>query len=84
VFAIRAIPQSELRVGVVDCGGWLPELSQRTAEIDRGSPLAHPFQTESFVALFNTDACRPHYAVIAEDGHGLADRRELHVTGQRS
>ncbi len=57
--AIRARPQLELKVSVVDHEGWLPELSQRMAEIELGSPLAHPFQTEPFVALLNTDPSVP-------------------------
>ena len=46
--------------------------SERMADIDEGSPLAHPFQTEAFVALFNTDPVRPHFAIVAEDAAGLA------------
>lgn len=40
--------------------------------LDRQSPFAHPFQTEAFAALSNTDPARPHYVVLVEDAKGLA------------
>ena len=41
-------------------------------EIDARSSLAHPFQTEPYAMLFNTDRTRSPYIVVAEDAKGLA------------
>jgi hypothetical protein len=59
-------------IRVVDHERWPAGLAQRMVAIDETSPLVHPFQTEAFAALFNTDPDRPHYAIIAEDEGGLA------------
>ena len=64
--------QTKFDIRVVDREHWPKGLSQRMAEIDEASPLAHPFQAETFAALFNTDPDRPHYAIVAEDAAGLA------------
>jgi hypothetical protein len=69
--AAEARAQEQFDIRVVDSERQ-NGLSERTAAIDLASPLAHPFQTEAFVALFNTDPSRPHFAVTAEDGAGLA------------
>jgi hypothetical protein len=59
-FKIRVVEPDRRPEGLSDC----------IAAIDETSPLAHPFQTEPFVALFNTDPTRPYYAIVAEDGDG--------------
>ncbi len=64
--------RSRFGLRVVGRDRWEPDLSRRIADIDLRSPLAHPFQTEPFAALFNTDPSRPHFAVLAEDEDGIA------------
>jgi len=64
--------QTKFDIRVVDRDRWPEGLSQCIEGIDEGSPLAHPFQTEAFAALFNTDPDRPRYVIIAEDAAGLA------------
>jgi hypothetical protein len=64
--------QDQFGLRVVGRDRWEPDLSRRIADIDLRSPLAHPFQMELFAALFNTDPARPHFAVVAEDGDGVA------------
>ena len=64
--------QSRFDLRVEGRDRWELDLSRRIADIDLRSPLAHPFQTEPFAALFNTDPSRPHFAVLAEDGDGVA------------
>ncbi|MGA2284757.1 MAG: GNAT family N-acetyltransferase [Dehalococcoidia bacterium] len=61
-----------LTIRVVEDGQLSEALSRQLAEIEAASPLAHPFQTESCVALFNTDSWRPRFAVVATDDHGVA------------
>lgn len=58
-------------VRVVEAARLEMEVRRSIREIDERSPLAHPFQTEPFAALLNTDPSRPPYAVIAENSEGL-------------
>jgi hypothetical protein len=66
----RARTHPHFSVRVIDSPQRQNGLIQRMADIDAGSPLVHPFQTELFVALFNTDPARPYYAIVAENGDG--------------
>jgi hypothetical protein len=61
-----------LIVRVVEDGQASETFSRRVAELEAASPLAHPFQTESFVNLFNSDPSRPRFAVVATDERGVA------------
>ncbi|MGD0114736.1 MAG: GNAT family N-acetyltransferase [Dehalococcoidia bacterium] len=61
-----------LSVRIVENGQSSGALSQRVAELEAASPMAHPFQTDSFVALFNSDPSRSHFTLIAVDGQGVA------------
>jgi hypothetical protein len=67
-----AAREAEFRIRVIEGQNWSKDQAKELARLDKSSPLAHPFQTEPFVALFNTDPDRPPYAVLAEDGSGLA------------
>jgi len=61
-----------LRIGVVRVDRCESALRDSIDILDRQSPFAHPFQTEAFCALANTDFSRSPYVIIAEDARGLA------------
>jgi hypothetical protein len=60
-----------IKVRVVEAARLEPEVKQSIREIDERSPLAHPFQTEPFAALLNTDPSRAAYVIVAENGEDL-------------
>ncbi len=64
--------QTRFKIRIVEPDRRPEVLSHCIAAIDETSPLAHPFQTEAFAALFNTDPDRSHFAIAAEDASGLA------------
>ncbi len=59
---IRIVPAEECDVALRDA----------IDRLDQQSPLVHPYQTEAFAALSNTDPTRSPYVILAEDGQGLA------------
>lgn len=60
------------QIRIVPAEGFDVALRDAIARLDQQSPLAHPYQTEAFAALSNTDPTRSPYVILAEDGQGLA------------
>lgn len=69
--ATRKQTGEAFEVRVIEAPGIGPSLRGAIAAVDERSPLAHPFQTESFASLFNTDPARRPYVVIARNSDGL-------------
>jgi hypothetical protein len=67
-----SVTSPSLRIAVVPVDRCESGLRDSITLLDRQSPFAHPFQTEAFCALANTDFSRSPYVIIAEDARGLA------------